>query len=504
LLKCCPARSFKRYVPISMRRLDHCAVLVVLLSVAGGCSRAQATPATPAAPAAPAAPVDHVLMVSVDGLLPASYLEPDAHGLAVPTLRLLARTGAAARGARSVFPSVTYPSHTTMATGVPPAVHGIVTNVAADPDERNMDGWRWYTEDIKVPTLWDVATAAGRDVALVNWPVTVGARVRWLVPEYWRAGTPEDAKLTRALATPGLLPAVAARFPNLWQRFTPPNVADEATADIVIHLISSAPVSLVMAHIWQTDDAQHRFGPWSPEARVAIENADRQLGRMVDAAKAAWPWSRTAVVIVSDHGFQPVTRDVRPGVLLREHGFVAVDEAGHPKTARATVAITSGLAFFYVAAADETTRAALGTLLASLAAQPASGIARVYDAKAIAARGGDPTATFAIEAAPGVAFARGYAGPREGPAGSRGQHGYDPDRPEMRASFLMAGGAIASRQLDGVGLVDVAPTIAQALGLALPRATGRALPVFAPPPAPAVPTATATPAATALPKPSAK
>jgi predicted AlkP superfamily pyrophosphatase or phosphodiesterase len=454
------------------------AAVVVVLLAGGACARSQA--AGPVTPAAPASPVDHVVMVSVDGLLPASYLEPDAHGLAVPTLRLLARTGVAARGARSVFPSVTYPSHTTMATGVLPAVHGIVTNVASDPGDRNLEGWRWYTEDIVAPTLWDVATAAGRDVALVNWPVTVGARVRWLVPEYWRAGTPDDAKLTRALSTPGLLAAVAARFPDLWQRFTPPNVADEATADIVVHLIGSASVSLLMTHIWQTDDAQHKFGPWSPQAVAAIENADRQLGRIVEAAKAAWPWARTLIVVASDHGFTAVTRELRPGALLRERGFVTLDPLGRLATARATVSTNGGLAFFYVAAGDETTRAALGTLLGRMAADPASGIGRVYDPKAIAERGGDPTATFAIEAAPGVMFGRGYSGPSDRPSESRGQHGYDPEQPEMRASLLLAGGAITARQLDGAGLVDVAPTVARALGLALPTATGRALPIFGP------------------------
>jgi predicted AlkP superfamily pyrophosphatase or phosphodiesterase len=472
LPKCLSALRFRRYLAALMWRWPELPAAVVVVLLAGGaCARSQA--ARPVAPGAPTPPVDHVVIVSIDGLLPASYLEPDAHGLSVPTLRLLARTGVAARGARSVFPSVTYPSHTTMATGVPPAVHGIVTNLASDPDDRNLEGWRWYTEDIKAPTLWDVATAAGRDVALVNWPVTVGARVRWLVPEYWRAGTPDDAKLTRALSTPGLLAGAAARFPDLWQKFTPPNVADEATADIVVHLIGSAPVSLLMTHIWQTDDAQHKFGPWSPQAVVAIENADRQLGRIVEAAKAAWPWPRTLIVVASDHGFTAVTREVRPGALLRERGFVTLDPLGRMATA-------GGLAFFYVPPGDETTRAALGTLLGRLAAEPASGIGRVYDSKAITERGGDPTAAFAIEAAPGVMFGRGYTGPPDRPSESRGQHGYDPERPEMRASLLIAGGALTARQLEGAGLVDVAPTVAAALGLALPSATGRALPVFSP------------------------
>src|SRR4029077_8117194 len=98
-------------------------------------------------------------------------------------------TGAISAGARSVFPSVTYPAHTSIVTGVDPGTHGIVTNTAWDPEDRNQEGWRWYAEDIQARTLWDAAREAGLETAIVNWPVTVGARASWLVPEYWRAGT---------------------------------------------------------------------------------------------------------------------------------------------------------------------------------------------------------------------------------------------------------------------------------------------------------------------------
>src|SRR5215470_11487073 len=152
------------------------------------------------APAAAAPPRPHVVIVSVDGLRPDTYLEADRLGLKIPTLRRLMREGTVAAGAMSVLPSVTYPAHTTIATGVFPARHGIVTNYAWDPVDKNLTGWWWYAEDIRAPTLWDAARAAGRKVALIDWPVTVGAKVDVLVPEYWRAGTPDDQKLERALA----------------------------------------------------------------------------------------------------------------------------------------------------------------------------------------------------------------------------------------------------------------------------------------------------------------
>jgi predicted AlkP superfamily pyrophosphatase or phosphodiesterase len=80
------------------------------------------------------------VLVSIDGLIPETYLDPDRLGLRVPPLRALHARGAFARGVESVFPSVTYPAHTTMVTGVTPRVHGITSNRPPDPLAKNHDG----------------------------------------------------------------------------------------------------------------------------------------------------------------------------------------------------------------------------------------------------------------------------------------------------------------------------------------------------------------------------
>ena len=85
------------------------------------------------ATAAQAAPV---VLISVDGMLPAYYLEADKLGLQIPTLRALMKEGVHATGATSVMPSVTFPAHTTMITGVNPARHGITNNSIFDPEGR--------------------------------------------------------------------------------------------------------------------------------------------------------------------------------------------------------------------------------------------------------------------------------------------------------------------------------------------------------------------------------
>lgn len=146
-----------------------------------------------------------VVLVSIDGLKPEYVRDADRLGLRIPTLRALVRAGASARGVVGVTPTLTYPSHVTLVTGVAPARHGVLSNTTFDPLVKNQQGWYWYAEDVRAPALWDAARARGLTTGAVHWPVTVGAGITWNVAQLWRAGTPDDRKLVRALATPGLV-----------------------------------------------------------------------------------------------------------------------------------------------------------------------------------------------------------------------------------------------------------------------------------------------------------
>src|ERR1700744_503838 len=147
-----------------------------------------------------------VLMVSIDGLRPGDVLDADARGFSVPALKQMVADGLYASGVKNALPTVTYPNHTTLITGVWPARHGIANNPTFDPLQKNMGGWYWYSQDIKVGTLWDAVHKSGGKVASLSWPVSVGSRaIDFDVPEYWRADIPEDLKVIRALSTPGLV-----------------------------------------------------------------------------------------------------------------------------------------------------------------------------------------------------------------------------------------------------------------------------------------------------------
>ncbi|MBI4466924.1 MAG: alkaline phosphatase family protein [Acidobacteria bacterium] len=416
--------------------------------------------------------VEHVVVVSIDGLRPAYYLEPDRHGLQVPMLRRLVAAGAFAVGMQSVFPTLTYPAHTSLVTGVPPRRHGIFLNEAPDPELRF--GLRWYAEDIRARTLYQAAEEKGLRTALVFWPVSLGARADAVFPEFWR-GDRDDPKLLRALSTPGLVRGVEERFPDFWFD-TPPNTQDKDLAHVAVYLIQTLRPHLLLLHMIQVDHVHHDFGLGSPEARQAVENADAQLGRIVRAVEETGLWERTVLFVVSDHGFAAVERIVRPAVLLRRAGLLSADEHGWVTGWKAATVCGGGTC--EVLLEDPTDGAAQKEVLeifSPLPHDPASGVGRIYSPEETAALSPDPGAFIILEAAPGFHFSSAREGEVVEPSKTRASHGYNPERPDQYASFLVAGAGVRHKRLEKVSLLDIAPTIAFLLGLELPGAEGRVL-----------------------------
>jgi predicted AlkP superfamily pyrophosphatase or phosphodiesterase len=411
--------------------------------------------------------------------MPASYTDPDAHGLKIPTLRQLAATGAFSRGVRVGMPAVTYPSHTSMVTGVSPARHGIMSNAVFDPEGKRDGEWFWYTAEIRVPTIWSLAHDHGLRTALIAWPVTLGARADALTPEFWRGRGMDGPRLLQAVSTPGLWDAVSRRFPGFDAAFSVLPPRDEAFADIAVDVIERERPNLLLLHLSSVDHWEHQKGPWSPEAAAAIETADAQVARVMEAARHAGIWEHTLFLVVSDHGFVRQEKILRPSVLLRENGLITLDAQNRVASWRAQALTFGGGAYIYLHDADDSATAQrVGELFSPLAGQPTSGIARVLSREEIAALGGDPEAFLALEAAEGFGFGGGATGDAVASAPTPGIHGFPPDRPAMNASLLITGPGVRPGPVEGARLVDIAPTVARWLGLTMKDVEGKPLDVI--------------------------
>ncbi len=417
-----------------------------------------------------------LVMISVDGLRPDYITAADAHGAKVPNLRQFMKEGAYAEGVIGVVPTVTYPSHTTLVTGVWPAKHGIWANTTFDPLQRNYQGWYWYAEDIRVPTLWDAAAKAGRTTASIQWPVTVGANITWDIPEFWRAGTPEDAKLLHALTTRGLLEEAGAEIGPYRGGIDATPDADEVRGKYAAWILEKKHPGLLTVHLIALDHIEHETGPFSAESVAVLERIDADIGRIREAAERVAP-GHAIVAVVSDHGFAKYVEQLNLFVAFHEANLFTTNEKGNITDWVAMPWETGGSAAIVLKnPQDPAVVERVRDLLTKLAADPANGIDRVLDAEELHKRGGYPNASFFVSLKTGWRTGASLTGPIAAKVKPGGTHGELPDVPDLRASFFVVGpGVPAGKDLGLIDMRDVAPTLAKEAGLELPSADGKAL-----------------------------
>jgi predicted AlkP superfamily pyrophosphatase or phosphodiesterase len=409
-----------------------------------------------------------VILISIDGLTTKDYLHPDG-GLEVPNLSALMAKGCPANGMTGIFPTVTYPSHTAMITGEPSSVHGIYTNTPVDPFGRENGGWFYYAEQIKVPTLWQILHEANLKTAAVSWPVTVGADIDYLLPEYRPVFTREDVALMAALSTKGMFHEM------IGVDSTDRPMTDEWRTKATIRILDTRHPDLLALHLSALDAAQHRHGPHSAEAHAALEKIDSQIGEIRAAVAASGHAAETAWVVVSDHGFYPVSKLVNPMVVLRDAGLITTNPAGRVQDWKVFASNEGGSIFFVARDSSDTASIAKAIeLLKKLAADPANGIEKVYTPEDLKAMHSNPDAFLALEAARGYAFGSSLEGPIVTPTTPGGKHGYNPKIPELRPAMILSGSGVYPCQLrEGVNIVDVGPTVAALLGVSMTGVAGK-------------------------------
>jgi predicted AlkP superfamily pyrophosphatase or phosphodiesterase len=418
-----------------------------------------------------------LVLISIDGMKPEYVTQADQHGLKIPVLRVYLKEGSYAEGVVGVVPTVTYPSHTTMVTGVWPAEHGVFDNTVFDPLGEHPNTWYWDFSDIKVPTLYTAADAAGIKTANVGWPVTVNAPIDYNIAEGTQsehtdkpAGSPYHP--ANILDQIGVHPAAK----------TDQDVMKTAEA---VAILQKFHPGLLLVHLTDLDHQEHEHSPFSTEANAALEILDGQISQIEQAALAIDPHTR--IVIVSDHGFLRVDHRTNLNILLAQAGLI---ELGKPKPGTTKPSVLSWQAEAWAAGGsnaiilqhpdDPALVAKVGAVLERAKADPKNGIETILTHDQIVARGGFPNASFLVDYKDGYDPGGAFAGAVVEDAPSTGMHGYLPSRPAMRSAFFIKGYGIAEgRNLGVIDMRQIAPTLAGLLNIQLVDAKQPAMKVQA-------------------------
>lgn len=431
-----------------------------------------------------AADAKTVVMVSIDGMNPEYVTEADARGIKMPNLQRFMREGSYASGVTGVLPTVSWPSATTLMTGVEPARHGVLNNPRFVPPDRNQAGSIYlFASDVKADTLWDAAARSGKVTANVDQLISVGnPNVRYDIPRFepFSAAAENHAAIAAAAHPVGLLADLEAKLgPYVGVDFDNPDY-DRSRTRFAIEILHRYHPQFLSVHLSGVDVNAHAHGPYSPEAKQAAETIDGLIGELKAAALRDDP--DTTFVVVSDHGQIAATRVFNARMVFVEAGLLDVAPLVPGQKARVTgwQADFWGNAVMLKNPGDEAVKARVGDLLRRLAADPANGIVRVLEEPEIRALGGFPGASFVLEMKDGTILGSDLVGSRIRDLPAKiGIHGELPSNHGMNASFFITGKRVKRAQ--NVGQIDmrrIAPTVATALGVKLKDAVQPALPVF--------------------------
>ena len=358
-----------------------------------------------------------LILISIDGFR-ADYLQ---RGLS-PNLSALADGGVRAERMVPSFPSITFPNHYTLATGLYPDHHGIIANAFEDPTvsaapfrmASKEEGW-WSGA---LP-IWISAERQGIRTGEMFWP---GSEVAFggTRPSFWLPydkAMPETSRVDRLLGWLDLPPGERPRFLTLYFE--------------------------------AVDTAGHNFGPASPEVGKAIATVDAAIGRLADGLRTRGIVAN--MVVVADHGMSEVPPD----------HIVTLDRLTDLAAAHV---VFQGVVLGVDFAPSRAGAAARGSLLRphghlscwDKAAVPArfhyGASARVPAVVCLAERGWMVETSAQID--------------KYKTTPMRGEHGYDPDDPEMGALFIASGPAFRrGLTIQPFPNVDVYPLVAQLLGV---------------------------------------
>jgi predicted AlkP superfamily pyrophosphatase or phosphodiesterase len=354
--------------------------------------------------------------------------------LRIPNLRKLMREGEYSKGIIGVFPTITWPSHTTLITGVDPVTHGILGNWRP-PGDRYLD----YSQ-IKVPNLIGAAHAVGLKTAAITWPVTVGAPVDWNLPEYFekRQGGSMDTRSVESKSNPTDLVSAISRvyrsFPQEWM--------DDRTRTLsVLYLLEHEKPDLLLVHLVDLDSEEHENAPFTRESNAVVERTDELIGQMMRALPPG-----SALAVVSDHRFERVDRIVNIKAIAAKNGAPDVIAAGGVVIAPDT------------ASAD---------VLRRLRGDPQNGLGCEIPSTEYVQFPSNlpPHPAAAFESADHVMFSFGGGGELFSKPQEIGNHGHWPMR--HRSVFLLAGPSISHRELPEFSIKEIAGRLAAIIGVEL-------------------------------------
>ena len=222
---------------------------------------------------------NYVLLVSMDG-----FRWDYSTIYKTPNINKIATDGVKADRLIPSFPTVTFPNHYTIATGLYPDHHGLIDNNFLAPD------------------LGLTYRMSNR--TMVENPSFYGGEPIWVTAE-------KQGAKSASFFWVGSEAPVGGIHPTYWKTYDG-TVTYEARIDSVIKWLSypeEKRPELVTLYFDEPDATSHKFGPVSPQTGRVVERLDSLIG-VLRLKLSSLPFSkRINLILLSDHGMGAISSD---------------------------------------------------------------------------------------------------------------------------------------------------------------------------------------------------
>lgn len=399
--------------------------------------------------------------------------------------KYLMDNGSVIKNVESVYPTLTYPAHATIMTGMYPKNHGIINNTLNKFSDINPD-WYWYRKYVKTKTLYDLASEKGLTTAALLWPVAGRSSINYNLAEIFAPKPWQNQLVMSALA--GSLKYqldLNKRFGHLRNGLSQPAL-DNFVHESVKYTIDKYKPNLLLIHYTDVDTNRHYHGYNSKEANDALLRHDKRLGEIIKALKEANIFEESTIVALGDHSALDGNYMIRLNSLFRENGLLKVNKKGIITSYKAVAKNCDGSSYVYLKDRNDTkTYKKVRELLENLKNSKESPIDFILNSKEAEDEGADPNCSFMVEGNLNYYFVDETLGKviekvKESEVGkvphrTKATHGYHPKKPNYNTFFMAFGKGIKKGvKIDGGKLINHGPTLAKILGVDLGKTDGEA------------------------------
>lgn len=406
----------------------------------------------------------------------------------MPNFKSIIEKGTYIKNVKSVYPTLTYPAHTTILTGKYPKNHGIIDNTMFKPGDLSPN-WYWFIKHIKGKTIIDIAKEKGMKVCSVLWPVTGGAKIEFNLPEIFPVKKYQNQILMSLYAGSFYYQyKLNNKYGNLRKGIEQPYL-DNFVLKCMEDTINNQKPELMLVHFTDVDTTKHLHGASSNEAKEAVKRQDERLGQILKCLKKNNIMNETDLIILGDHGAKDVSKTIKINKLFMDKGLIKISKDNKFLDYDAICKSLDGSAYIYLKnPKDESIRKSVEELLYKFKEEE-SGIEDILDNEKIISEGADPNATFMLEAKEGYYFLDEYYGKiiesinindvGKIPHIYKGMHGYSPNKEDYTTFFLAYGKDFKEGLVINEGkLINHGPTIAKLLGGKLEDCDGEVVDIF--------------------------